>query len=1383
MSHLSLHDCLSLGEIELGLQQKQKHHQSGDDVGKNQESSSKNNSHRSLQEIHRLPLFLRVLSLTRPLACTSSLPTAAAAAAKPGVEKEDKEENGNKEEDDKTHHREQDEDALVNQVVERLEHVAATYSVAEGVDVVASHLAPTMCRKISTLSPLKAPKGNYETWDTKDLAAVARNPRSMAGKRRRKSHSFSKSDESKGGEQDDTIHQSSSEEEEEDPMETDQDDEATASSNKRRKLSLDGKRRDSEAFLADQDSTESTFLKTLSELASLVVASLAPIEKNDNDNNEAADDQHPQDQNESKGGEIALTIDDSILSEATRVGVDAAGDNIGGGAIEGSDLGSTGTYLVCTHKKYQHDLFCCLHHCFLLLDLKKKPVASIMFNAPVLQSRHVAHALCRAAIPQAGDLVTRLGANCPASVPSLLLGCIDAYSLALEHGGTNTSIIKAAKQGVKALAKLSSSEKARVQNKLQYLSIMVDVQLQLSMETLPSSSSSSSPGACCLLIKHLSDELIVSTIQTSNKEENYKNGASKLQNLEQSAGNTSSDFRQSNGRAPNGLSKESSMIRALGMGNLDLYKQALDFFAKEFSTVANDSEQNDAIFGNGKICLLLKAYTWLLLVPIDDNSENSVPLLYKGELLQKYVEKVSTQLIRLTNCLSKSSQQQQRSIPKSSNLDRSFKLIQAAMTLTMARMLSISPSSQLENFFQQPVKNTAFHMKQVSMSARDFCCKFDEAISSGNTLIVMMLIVSESLGLQRVSLVNECFSSVENGVKLLGKTFSTICDSDPSDNGHDRSLDLISNASILLVEMSHSCADNDNGLSSRVHEAMSTILKLEPTEVSPSHLIQSNSISEFVVNATVYLSGRGKLQLPFIMAPQLELLGTKQRLFHNVTGKSGQVLLDDSTSIFLLLLLHAFEYLEQNPKSPFSFDPRTLPIKEALERSKIILEVCPSNKFLHEKLKYYIERHCPEIATQMDDPESQLPHDNQVIPALDSFTRQEIISLLNSSIRSGVEKSKVESDDQDATTIERVFLEAKSKLSDADLCCTVVSSLLASPHKPPPTFTYSLLCRDPLVLLKCPYKVWKCSGLRRITLTILCSLLESNAVIVTNDSQVQESTEEFLAARDAVVIRCLLTTMTGSETGAAPIPYCSMTTSVVRSIIRKRQGVVALLVKQGLSEKALDWLVEFVPETMNDSQDMIQMLSDRRSLTPAERLVAAASILRIAIVQGHSNEIDAAAMAYSALSQLIDAFFLVLGPVGVPVNALLVDDFGLDVTQISRKAAFRILRSLLKVRGRRSRLRKECAMALHKIASLCKGESAVAGVAGAVAGRRKNLLKEIFGKYQKEINYFCLLGKCNVLTVSPLYAVPRCCFKGSECHGVPNWIAECTSLSFVQHCN
>jgi hypothetical protein len=232
---------------------------------------------------------------------------------------------------------------------------------------------------------------------------------------------------------------------------------------------------------------------------------------------------------------------------------------------------------------------------------------------------------------------------------------------------------------------------------------------------------------------------------------------------------------------------------------------------------------------------------------------------------------------------------------------------------------------------------------------------------------------------------------------------------------------------------------------------------------------------------------------------------------------------------------------------------------------------------------------------------------------------------------------------------------------------------------------------------------------------------------------VEDSSEQLIAARNAMVVRCLLVAMSGVE-GEVSGSYCSMTTSVIRSLVSGHHGLVALLIKQGLPEKALDWLVEFVPETMNDSRELLQMLSARSSLTTAERLVAADAVIRIAIVHGHINEVEAATMAYTALAQLIDSFFLVVGPVGVPVNALLADDSGLDVTQISRNAAFRILRSLLRVRGRRTRLRQECGMALQKVATLCKGESAVAGVAGAVAGRRKIFLKEIFDAAMKAAN-------------------------------------------------
>ena len=64
------------------------------------------------------------------------------------------------------------------------------------------------------------------------------------------------------------------------------------------------------------------------------------------------------------------------------------------------------------------------------------------------------------------------------------------------------------------------------------------------------------------------------------------------------------------------------------------------------------------------------------------------------------------------------------------------------------------------------------------------------------------------------------------------------------------------------------------------------------------------------------------------------------------------------------------------------------------------------------------------------------------------------------------------------------------------------------------------------------------------------------------------------------------------------------------------------------------------------------MLSERTSLTPAEPLVAADAVIRIAIVHGHTNEIEAANMAYTALVQLVDSFFLVVGPVRVPVPNL-----------------------------------------------------------------------------------------------------------------------------------
>eukprot|EP00536_Pseudo-nitzschia_multiseries_P009957 jgi/Psemu1/306937/fgenesh1_kg.290_\ len=182
-----------------------------------------------------------------------------------------------------------------------------------------------------------------------------------------------------------------------------------------------------------------------------------------------------------------------------------------------------------------------------------------------------------------------------------------------------------------------------------------------------------------------------------------------------------------------------------------------------------------------------------------------------------------------------------------------------------------------------------------------------------------------------------------------------------------------------------------------------------------------------------------------------------------------------------------------------------------------------------------------------------------------------------------------------------------------------------------------------------------------------------------------------------------------------------MTTSIIRWLIQGRPGLVALLVKQGLREQDVDWLVENVPEAMNDSQSLLQIL-ERNSLTAAERLVAADTIIRIAIVHGQAKEVDASQLILTAVHQLVDSFYLILGPVGLlPVDALFNAESSIPITQISQKAAFRILKSLARLRGVRNQTRRDCSIVLQKLTILCKSE-----LQGAVTGRRKHLLKELY---------------------------------------------------------
>ena len=117
---------------------------------------------------------------------------------------------------------------------------------------------------------------------------------------------------------------------------------------------------------------------------------------------------------------------------------------------------------------------------------------------------------------------------------------------------------------------------------------------------------------------------------------------------------------------------------------------------------------------------------------------------------------------------------------------------------------------------------------------------------------------------------------------------------------------------------------------------------------------------------------------------------------------------------------------------------------------------------------------------------------------------------------------------------------------------------------------------------------------------------------------------------------------------------------------------------------------------------------------------------------GFGSENASKQLVVAALSQLVSSFFLVLGPVGVPVAAILGS--GHDATMVARNAAFRILNAMRRVHTYRPEVRAECIIAVQKLVGLCKGENILAGLPGAVASRQKKLLKELIDALSRANN-------------------------------------------------
>ena len=412
-----------------------------------------------------------------------------------------------------------------------------------------------------------------------------------------------------------------------------------------------------------------------------------------------------------------------------------------------------------------------------------------------------------------------------------------------------------------------------------------------------------------------------------------------------------------------------------------------------------------------------------------------------------------------------------------------------------------------------------------------------------------------------------------------------------------------------------------------------------------------------------------------------------------------------SQALFLLQLAYLFRFMEKNQSSPFCLDPRELPLAQ-------IYTLCQRDSRIPEELStellLSIRRSAPEVLFQVD--------------VLRAPVGRRLHGDMRSLLRSTMDGSM---NDVSARLLEEEFAVARNTWNRADLYPLVVGAVLARKKAIPMVYSYSSLCRDPLVVLKASRTVWTRCGLRRILLSILDDLLVVNEKIVRSVSRSEDVTEDYLSSQGAIVVHSLLTTSESLCLG-----MCRSTMGIVRRLAVKYPGLVATLLRQDMDDKILDFLVMLAPETMRDAPHLSALLNERASTTAGHRLCMADGVLRIALTYGQKDQAAAENMVMLVMQQLVASFFLIIGPSGVPVSALIAED-GLDATQMSRQKAMRIIQACGRALGHSQGVRGELSLGLQKMLGLCRGESIVGSLPQAISSRQKKLLRDLSESIQR----------------------------------------------------
>ena len=1017
--------------------------------------------------------------------------------------------------------------------------------------------------------------------------------------------------------------------------------------------------------LQSEDSQEANVARILSELISLVVQSLKPPKEE-----------------EGEGGrsvilDWSISMEDSILAEAAQK--KALVDNVGGAMVE-SDLGASVVSLLHYAPVLRHDHVAVgsRYHlgnpCLLML------LSSFCF----IDSFFLQSALCRATLPQAAGLIARMAANAPPSVSTLVRGCIRAYENASQSKSKNHSIAASARRAIRALASLSAQEQSRIRSILGKDNVMIDVQLELAMRQDPLA-------AVCLLIRELSGDRAA--------------GQERPNTLDAKTGVRAKMLKRRNSVS---LLSGSTFIRMRSLvchltDDPKLLISTLQFLQKELHqlTISTDS---DSITSWGRVSLTLAACCWLLCrVPLEKcwiEAKGRIAVMELLSTVHEMTEGTYKKMKDVTTC------------SQSKNLlDRPFSLSLCSLTSGLMAICSVKDSSEerekVASILSQHLSNGS-NSKCSLVFNSSLSCAFRDRDPSSLCSVLESMVSKEAHSYGTLSHDPFVISLAERACKWARqeKLLCALYEHGASEGAFF--VDL-SAANLLLKNESIDTARRIE----RARVLLSAVL--ERTEIAEV-LLRNKATPSFIEMAIRVLLLKTGPRVPLILPVQIEKLASEVHL-HNVSVTG------PSVARFLLNSLYCLEYLELDNLSPLAVDPRSLPLKEIYSLCLNAPTAVLSSPFAM-RTRSLIEKYAPEIPIR-----ARVYQITKWSRHLDAVSEEKLPPMKRKQkLLLTLQKSRRDlSTDPSGLVAESSFLRASLELNDSVLLPIAVTTIVSNPRKPLLYFSFAALCKDPLILLKCPIEVFQRRGWRRILVFIMSILLEANDWMVSESCSEHDSALEYICSRNAIVIRCMIS-MVCNPVSNELCKKCGMTLGLVRRIVARRKGSAAITIKQLPTEDVVDWLVDTIPEVMEDYKALVTILSERCSLTAVERLLAADGILRIAVVQGHRYENEALKLAFSALSHFIASFFLVIGPVGVPVNTLAVEGSALDAVKASRRVAFRLVRATDGVQGYRKQLRKECAISLQKLAGLCKSDNS--SLPGPVAARLKVFLKDLLATIQ-----------------------------------------------------